>query len=306
MKAPQGGYTLLEVTLFLAISSIIFVTTILAFRGQYATNEFITSMNDVNSKIKQYINDVNNGYNGSGSAGTLNYRCNIIPAPAGRPTLLPGFNSDTGTNEECIFLGKVFHFSNTSPNENLLHVYSVLGRRTYNSGGQVILVDSLSAANPTPAVGWPPPNAQDLTETYNIPRGAHVIYATNGAATPGSVPPTNNQKYLGGFFTSLNNVTGPANVNGNTNIIAVQYPYPASSNNNPANAPNSNVIDCIEFKAPYCNNAAELAKVNPFAMSNWTVCFASNPDGNRALIRFSSNAGFGVQTNLTIGKRDVC
>jgi type II secretory pathway pseudopilin PulG len=304
MKAPQGGYTLLEVTLFLAISSLIFATTILAFKGQYSSNEFLTSMNDVNSKIQQYINDVNNGFNGADSSNnSYNFVCDLNPPglqPTSRPVLKQVGSSGVGANDQCIFLGKIIHFSTTAPNNDKVYVYPVLGRRLYNSSGQVIPVDKLSAANPTPAVGWPSPNQVDTTSVYNIPRGARVVYARDTSVTP------NQTRYFAGFFTSLTNVTGAASTNGNTNIIAVQYPYPGTSNNAPVNAPNSGIISCIEFQPPLCNNAAQLAKTNPFALKTWEICFASTPDGNRALLTFTSNNGFGVQTDLRIGKLDVC
>ncbi len=61
MKWAAGGYTIIEVLMFLAISGLIFVTTMVAIRGQAAHSEFIAGTNDINTKLQQWINEVVTG-----------------------------------------------------------------------------------------------------------------------------------------------------------------------------------------------------------------------------------------------------
>jgi hypothetical protein len=299
MKAPQGGYTVLEVMLFLAISSIIFALTVTAFKGQYSSNEFNASMNDVASKVKQYIDEVENGSSGStANFETSNVKCSVVPsalAANGRPKLTPGSGSDLGTNSDCVFLGKAIHFNKTAPYNSFIYVYPILGRRLYNSGGETVPVDTLAASNPEPAVGTAVSGQVDLTEVYRIPHGARVIYAKDVTS--------NRERYFAGMFTSLNQFNATTN-NGSSNIISVLYPFNGTTP--PADQPpggNATLISCLEFSSAACKITPV---ANPFPLSKWEVCFASTPDGNRGLLTFTSNAGFGLQTDLVIGKLDVC
>jgi hypothetical protein len=293
MKAPQGGYSLLEVMIFIAISGVIFTLTILSFKGQYATNEFITSMHDVNSKVQQFVDEVNNGYSGSpADSGSVNVRCKVLPSALGangRPALMNGGGAELGTNDECIFLGKVMHINKDPDYDNQINLYPVIGRRIYQNSGDIIPVDNLAAANPEPGVGSPPPSNIDISEVYKIPHGARILWAKDGSGT---------ERYLAGFFTSLNNVSaGGVSSNGNTNIMAVQYPF-----NGTAPPKANSIIRCIELR-----NSCDPGPVsNPFPMDKWEICFASTPDGNRALLTFSSSGGIGVQTDLQIGKMSIC
>src|SRR5438132_8093391 len=62
-----GGYTLIEVMLFLAISSVLLAVSIVVVQGQSGAAEFKTSVDDVNQKLQQWIDQVHNGLSGNTS-----------------------------------------------------------------------------------------------------------------------------------------------------------------------------------------------------------------------------------------------
>jgi Tfp pilus assembly protein PilE len=286
MKRSVGGYTLLEVMLFTAISGILFFAITLVFKGQYATTEFRASMNEVNSKVQQWIDQVDNGYSGStATAYSSDVTCTLI---SDRPQLqaAPSSGADLGTNNECIFLGKTIHVSSNPNFSHSIYVYPVLGRRIYAIGSDNLLTSSLGSANPEPTFG-----SVDLTEVYTIPNGARVIRATD---TTNGI-----DRYMAGIFTSFSN--SDMNIgqqNGSSNLIVVQYPV--NGNLPPRSAA---VRDCIELRNA-CSNA--LNPNNPWPLTSWTVCFDNDGGDERGLLTITSSNGFGVKATMQIGKANLC
>src|SRR5205814_2186232 len=69
MRSNGGGYTIVEVMIFLAISSLLFVAASIAIGGQQAHTEFNTAANDTNTKFQQWIDQVANGFTSSTASG---------------------------------------------------------------------------------------------------------------------------------------------------------------------------------------------------------------------------------------------
>jgi Tfp pilus assembly protein PilE len=168
MKPAMGGYTLLEVLIFLAVSSVLLAISNVVLQGQSARTEFTASMNDVTSKMQQWIDQVKNGYsasNASSSAATSasaalnNYNC-TIDALTQSPKLEPGSVASQhaiGTNLDCVFLGKAIMINDkfgSGPKDltDKIYAYTVLGRRTYNDGTGQVLVNNLKNSNAVAAL----------------------------------------------------------------------------------------------------------------------------------------------------------
>jgi hypothetical protein len=137
MRPPGGGYTLIEVMLFLAISLAILVTSIVVVGGQEAHAEFSTSMNEINGKVQQWIDEVANGYSANGSSNSSaigNYTCSLGTVEKQNNTpvlsLSPSGGNARGANPECIFLGKVIQINNQDQYSDSIYAYTMLGRRT--------------------------------------------------------------------------------------------------------------------------------------------------------------------------------
>jgi hypothetical protein len=307
MKPATGGYTLLEVMLFFAVSSMLLAIFNVALRGQGAHTEFVASMNETASKMQQWIDEVKNGYSASTASSSLasgNFNCTLDLG--NRPQLtLSGSGHGTGSNVDCIFLGKAImindEFGTPGPTNvnDKIYAYTVLGRRTYtDSNGNQVLVDNIIHANPGAAIydlnptDTIPDTGTNLTEVYKIPNGARVrrVY---------SDPYSRQTNNLAGFFIDPSS--------SNNSLVAVQYPL--KRNINPAALDSSpwNIRDCIELTlSPQCRPNGSTPD-NLWPMGTWYICFESTRNDERALLQVISNDGAGANTKMNIGRGDqVC
>ena len=128
-KKPQsGGYTIIEVMLFLAISGFMFVMAAIFINGKQANTEFKQGINDANTQIRTVMNDVLNGFYPSAS----DFECTT--SGTGVPTIDKIGTKAQGANLGCSFIGKVMEFGvagtgNVSDGWTGYSVYSVAGRQ---------------------------------------------------------------------------------------------------------------------------------------------------------------------------------
>jgi len=156
MKRPEGGYTVIEVLLVIAISTIIFVSAIAVFGGQSRTTQFSQAMQDLQSKIQSYATEVTTGAQPDMSG----YYCGLS---GGKPIL-----STTGSNTgDCIFLGRTIH---VYPGSNTIKIYTVLGTRVNPASGSPAL--TIAEANPEAAIDNT--RTPHFVDTYNLLGGAMV------------------------------------------------------------------------------------------------------------------------------------
>lgn len=288
-RGKTGGYTILEVMIFIAISGLLLATATVVVGNKQAHTEFITSANDVNTKMRQWINQVANGFtaNPSSADSLIKYTCTLVPEPTMGGELLPKLSvasgpseGERGTNPECVFLGKAVQVNTNGDFNDKMFAYTVLGRRTYVSGGETVLVTSLALANPAAAISGVPsdPNYIDLTEEYNIPNG--TIIKSVSSETP-------DNSMMGGFFTSFSSTNAS---NGAQSLLAVQYPMPTEQ---PPRS--STVLRCIQL-ADECFGGALPDPPSP--MDEWTICLASTRNTETARVILTSIDGRGVNTRL--------
>jgi hypothetical protein len=295
MKAPAGGYTLLEVMIFLAISSTLFAATVAVIRGQSAQAQFSTSVNDVNSKINQWIDDVSNGFTGTsaGSSDTeSDFICTVRGVGGGRTPELKvgtGTTKARGTNSDCVFLGKMI-LVNESSNSTQLVAAPIVGLRADADGENI---NNIQDTEPIAGINAPGNLSDvDLSDRYTIPNGTRVLSAHEQGCTDPTVC-----SHMAGFFTSLDNFsTG----NGAQNLWAVQYPFYHKD----SNIDDPSVYQCVmldrgsECKTPPSKNL--------WPMKSWDLCLATVRGNNRALLSIISSNGLGARTKLVTGKSDVC
>lgn len=118
------AYTLAEVMIFLAISSLILVSYILLFNSADGRQEFTDSTREVISYLDEVMNNVTTGDYGN----TANFQCRRAGAPPA-PTI-NSFPSDTqGTNLDCIFIGKAIQFGLHGTDGEGYYTYSLIGLR---------------------------------------------------------------------------------------------------------------------------------------------------------------------------------
>lgn len=154
-KTPRG-YTIIEVLIVLAASGLMFVIAANFISNKQGVTAFNTGVNELASQIQDTIEEVTNGQYSdvpidcSGSAGSISATAVSDPAIG------------TGSNQDCLFLGKVLHFQV----DNDLTKYekiSVAGSRRNTGGG---VVDNINDASPTAIIG--------LTATQSVPQNLDV------------------------------------------------------------------------------------------------------------------------------------
>jgi hypothetical protein len=137
IKAGRG-YTVVEVLIFLAISAVMFVIAFAGTHQQQNGESFRQSINDIELKIRESFNNVDNGY--FGNDGTKN----CTSDPVSFVVTITDVNG--GGNSQCVFVGKELDFSAAA-----LSVITLVGSR---------LAPSTSFEGSI--------NNSTLTETYQI------------------------------------------------------------------------------------------------------------------------------------------
>ncbi len=207
------GYTILEVMIFLAISGFMFVLAAGFVSGKQSRSEFRQGMNDINTQVQQVINDVSNGFYPSNNTFT----CKDIGAGSA-PQLSAGSSGTQGSNQGCIFLGKVIQFGVSGSNGLDYNTFTVAGRQYKISSSDGTLVTLLAEAKPTAVCGVTPatcPDASfDLTDRKTLQWGTRVTKIFSA-----SIPAIS----AVGFFGSLgsyNNTSGELQ-SGSQNVAVV-------------------------------------------------------------------------------------
>lgn len=134
------GFTIVEVLIFLAVSSALMVSAFSLISGSQNRAAFTQGINDVQQRIDTVINNVANGYYAEGANPT---NCSVDQTGA---LQFSGSNTSKGTSSQCIFLGRIIVFNGSS---DTYTVYNIAGRRQVNGRD----VTSMSQANPTKIPG---------------------------------------------------------------------------------------------------------------------------------------------------------
>lgn len=175
----RGGFTIIETLITLAISSALFVTVMILFDGRQAKVNFAQGMKDLDSQIRNYANDVSNGYfpklsgiSCTASETALNY---------------PSFSNTEqaqGTSAGCIFAGKALYFNTEDPRS--IEAYTIAGRKAATSFPSLypIVIDQSK-------------------ESFNMPAGIQLINGTEAPITA-----------LVGLFFNLGTVTATTSSQG--------------------------------------------------------------------------------------------
>jgi len=157
----QFGYTVVEVMIFLAVTALLFSLIVVTFSGQRGRTQFSTAARDVESRLQDIANDVSTGFYPS----TGSFRCR---ESGGEPDI-DSVATDQGTNQDCVYLGRVVHF-NVGGDKGRYTVYSVVGLR--QSGGEDAI--DYNEAEPTTDL--------ILSEQQTLPGGLEIGYVRSGGS----------------------------------------------------------------------------------------------------------------------------
>jgi hypothetical protein len=195
--------------IFLAISATLFVAAMRLISGQQRRAEFSYGVQEFSSELRDMINDVSTGY----YEYNRNFSCRATgssDATNPGPILITSVAAEQGTNQDCIFIGRVIQFapSDAGGSANTFYrVYTVAGRRTVTDGTIPREVVTLKEAKPQAlSPRSTAPGIPDLTSTHAIPNGLIVKWVHVNGASVGAV----------GFFTNF------AKYDANSNLLETE------------------------------------------------------------------------------------
>lgn len=122
----KQGYTLLEVTLFLAISGLLAVVVMVGLGPRFRNVRFTSAMREVQGTLSQEATNLNKGFNArSGGVTCTQGVSDGVVAP-----VLTDSVSASGSSDDCILNGRMFYFES-----NRLTTYDITSLRKSVGGG---------------------------------------------------------------------------------------------------------------------------------------------------------------------------
>lgn len=108
-KLLFGGYTVVEVMIFLAVSGALIIVAFTFMNGRLDRTRFSQAVVELEEQLQDTFNDASTGFYPSGE----NFNCYKQAPRAGDGATVPDFSNvdeGLGSNEGCIFVGKLVHF----------------------------------------------------------------------------------------------------------------------------------------------------------------------------------------------------
>lgn len=165
------GYTVIEVLLFVALTSFLLIVAIANITSGQRQVQFTQGVRDFESELTDIINDVPTGFFPSNNA--LN--C-TLGGP--RPVIDDSGGNGLGKNGNCMYVGKALQFRPDGDDSKVL-VYTLAGRRLNASFNPVTSIDEATpVAVANPAV----PGFQDTITEIPLRNGVTVSRVFNGDA----------------------------------------------------------------------------------------------------------------------------
>lgn len=285
----QAGYTIIEVMIFLIISTAMILLILPLFNGRIQRTQFAQSVQSLDNQIKNIANEVTTGT----YPPSPGFNCS---APGNNPPAVSpsAGTDDQGSRSDCIFLGKIINFGVPSgtcttmatSNCSKVEIYTVVGKRTDGSGN---VINSMAAAAPRLVVS--PPTTVSLTESFNLEYGTRIT----ALRQDGSFPLRSGV----GLFQSFNgNYNAGKLESGSQNVstwVVKSTSFPAS----PVDA--QNIYNTVA--------AQQSGTFQPLASGeNLWVCLNSADNKQRSMIAFqgSGNSLKTVVTSLATGDTTKC
>lgn len=213
VAARSGGYTIVEALIFLAVSALLFTSTMLFLAGRQNSAQFTNAVRDFETQLVDVANDV--------SSGVFQTSPNVVCDASGNPveTFAP---RDAGTDQRCIFLGRVIKLSNNGNAEQFV-VYSAIGNRL---NGSSLDVKTLAEAGPKLLLTGGAIDSQ-LRQVHSFGHGMRVVcIAAGDSCTPGNSPSA-----ALAFMTRLTGGVAPEKTGSAINADVYHYPAVALNSN---------------------------------------------------------------------------
>jgi type II secretory pathway pseudopilin PulG len=126
-RGKSGGFTIVEILIVLTVSMALFLSAVLLINGKQNETSFNQAIHSVQTQLQQIVNDVGSGYYPNN--GTI-----ACTSSGGKPLLSSTGSDSQGTNQDCLFLGKVVQFAVGVSDPEIFNVYTVTGLKDSSSG----------------------------------------------------------------------------------------------------------------------------------------------------------------------------
>lgn len=272
----------MEALIFLTITGVLFIIAVTAIDGRQEAARFAQGVRDAQSRMEDIINDASTGFVPQQGG----FSCSVTSD--GAALSFSGGTYNQGTNQGCIFLGKVLKFEQDSPD---FRIITVAGTQKNTSGQEV---QNFTEARPTALVGGTTPN---LTEQSSFKEGLIVTRVVTKPARGGG----NNDMGAFGIFSSFPSYSSdsPNLISGSQTSILVPLPT-------------STLTESLSDTANHVSGVND-TDANPFAMA---ICFSHGIGGKKAVLilsagdrRLSTSIGINdvpALTDLVFGDRNLC
>lgn len=284
--SSQGGFTIVETMIVLAVTGVLLISAMYLIVGQQNKVQFNQSIREIQTAIEQTMTEVGTGY----YPNPGNLRCDGIGS---KPNIARG-NREQGSNTGCIFLGKAMQFGvrDTDPQEYVVH--SIAGLQ--DAGAGVSGARPLGDAEPTAIApgqttntGSNFPNASQAGRLLYGLQAVSMTYTQGGTKRPiGAVA----------FISGLGTYQNSQLLSGTQQIVMVPVGN-SGGTGTPFSTDSGQVVDAINrnLKDP------ALSPQNPDG--GVQICFASGGTDQSGLITIGSN-GRGLTVKLDIKSSRDC
>lgn len=263
VQRPEGGYTLVEVMIFIAISAVLFLSAMLTFRGQQAGTQFSQAVRDFDSKLQTVMNDTSTGF----FPREDDIGCQMTGSP-NNPIVFNNSGLEQGARINCIFLGKAIQLG-PDGNDRKMNIYTAVGRRQTAIGSNQLNADPKTIEEATPTLAFD--SNLDLTESYDLRWGMRVKSTGASQPAPGS---------MAGFYNSLTPIGGGNIITGAQSVEMYLYTLPFGQTRQQAK--NAVIDHDVDTSA-----------------NQWRICLVRGDGRQAAEITVGSNNGRVTSTKVT-------
>lgn len=259
-----AGFTIVEVTVVLAVTSLLLISALYFVTGQQSRTEFSQSINDIKQQVDGAISNVSTGfYNVTGD-----FTCT---APGSNPptfSFVAAGNAERGANLGCTFIGRAMQFK-VNGDPRTFNIYDVVGRQ-FEPGSTTIDTSQLADAHPIAFANSTanplPIGVNDPTESRTLGYGLSAVFMKYDGSNSTAV------------FAAMTDFTSPGASaplgSGTRNVLLYAIKKTDFVTNNSKN----NAVDAIDcYSNPVClANPGDT--LNFIAVNNITICFKGSND----------------------------
>lgn len=279
IKKPQNGYTIVEVMLVLAVSTLMLLAATRVFKGRQADQQYTQAIQDLSSKIVNFGTEVSAGI----FPASEGFSCQLDSQ--GTPVLSTASSTagDVGFRAPCLFLGRAIQ---VVPGSGDLHLYTVMGSKStiignlYRSNPKTVIDES------HPVIAHTGLDNLVLYEKYKIPSGAKIM--SSKFISAGTTYGTGIKYDLAGIY---NGVSGISPTSGPSQIMLWGYPIDSTV---ASNVPNNNRLPLGDSSVDGCVRNSCVTTVDA---EKWELC-VQNPENSRSILMTVESAASGLITSM--------